>query len=169
MRLALVLLSALASITPAQAQERRPVGDSAELAGCWKKIVFSEAARKFIPADAKLADPPHQVLCFDPDGTTFRMVGSAEPVNFEMPKDYAALARQPKEMSYEVPQTGLLVIGQDSTKTIQQWAASFFPADASFFGVTVPKNTLVMGLTDPAQPSKVVHWRYLTKIAPRAK
>lgn len=169
MRLALVLLSALASISPAQAQERRPIGDSAELAGCWKKIVFTEAARKLIPTDAKVGDPVHQVLCFDPDGTTLRMVGSAEPMAFEMPKDYAALARQPKAMSYEVSQTGLVVIGQDSTKTIQQWAASFFPADANFFGVKVPKDTLVMGLTDAAQPSKVVHWRYLTKIAPRAK
>lgn len=169
MRLALVLLSALASFTPVQAQERRPVSDSAELAGCWKKIVFSDAARKVIPTDAKLADPAHQVLCFDPDGSTFRMVGSAQPVSFEMPKDYAGLARQPKEMSYQVPQTGLLLIGQDSTKAIQQWAASFFPADANFFGTKVPKDTLVMGLTDPAQPAKVVHWRYLTKIAPGAK
>jgi len=161
----LLAMALLAPSTVTEAQQRPPVASVSELAGCWQKIVFPESAKPLL-SQVEIGDARHQVLCFDEDGSTFRILGSTAPITFAVPSDLVEVSKLPKAMSYKLTQSGIVIIEHLQAKQVQGWASTFFPADASLLGVPVPKGTLVMGLIDQGPPAKIVHWRYLTKIVP---
>lgn len=161
----LLALAFLASSPFVEAQQRPPVASLSELTGCWQKIAFPESAKPLL-SQVDIGDARYQVLCFDEDGSTFRILGSTEPINFAVPNDLAELAKLPKVMSYKLVQSGIVIIEHLQAKQVQGWASSFFPTDVNFLGVAVSKGTLVMGLIAQGPPAKIVHWRYLAKIVP---
>jgi len=159
-----VLLAALFCLLPALAScaKNTPIASNQEIVGCWERINFSEAANKQLN-EAEPWPMPYQWFCFEPDGTLYSLMTSnySKQTSASLREAFLAI---PKDVTYTLPQKGILITEQKSAQQRLVWAAYFTGKKSEFDGKVIEKGTLFMALYSEKK-KKNVYVRYLKKVS----
>jgi hypothetical protein len=132
-----------------------------DVVGCWERITFSDAAQR----EMNLVEPwpaKYQWYCFSADGT-LQSMSSSTPKEVSDDTLRSTLAAMPKDISFRIPEEGIIITDQPSADQRLAWGASLSTEDILFDGVVVSKGTLIMSLYSDKE-NKNVYYRYLKRV-----
>lgn len=158
-----ILMSIALFLVPnaSDAAENLPVKSIADVTGCWERIRFSDSVEK----EMNRVEPwplKFQVYCFEADGTLYSASSSA-PMEVSAASLRATFATMPKDISFQIPQEGILVTNQPSADQRLAWGAYIYSDDILFDGQVVARGTLVMSLYSEKE-KRNAYYRYLRKL-----